>query len=403
MIPRLRASALTLLLGAVAAVAVVLAVTALGTDATAARATERTAVAAKGVVQTTVSGSGNLVPGAEHDLSFDADGTVSKVVVTAGEHVSQGALLAEIDPGSADVALAQAEADLSTAEDALDATTTTSTTTTASLQAKVDAAKLTLQDAKDAVAGTKLYAPVAGTIADVGIAVGDAVTADGTTPAVTLVQLSRYKMTVALGEADIDKVKVGQPATVTVSAAADEELAAKVTAVDPLSTSSATTSSSTTAASSSSSSTSSGSSAVSYSVTLELTQSAKGLKPGMSATAEIVTAQASGVTVPTQAISGSTVTVVKNGVRTVRQVQVGARGDSVTQILSGVTAGESVLVTSASATAGANAASTTSSPAQGSAGAAGALSGAPGGAAAGAGGAGGGPPSGGGAPGGGAR
>jgi macrolide-specific efflux system membrane fusion protein len=349
MITRLRASALTLLLGAAAAVAVGFAVTALGTDATAARATERTVVATKGVVQSTVSGSGSLAPGAEHDLSFGADGTVSEVAVKAGEHVAQGQLLAEIDPSDAEVALAQAEADLSTAEDALDAATSTDS---ASLTAKVDAAKLTLADAKAAVAGTRLYAPVAGTIADVGIAVGDAVTADATTAAVTLVQLSRYKMTVALGEADIGKVKVGQAATVTVAAAGDEELAAKVTAVDLLSTSAAST---TTTAD-----------AVSYSVTLKLTQSATALKSGMSATAEIVTAQASGVTVPTQALSGSTVTVVKGGVRTVRQVQVGAAGDSVTQLLSGVRAGESVVVTSASATAGAGATSTTSSSASAS-------------------------------------
>ena len=67
---------------------------------------------------------------------------------------------------------------------------------------------------------------------------------------------------------------------------------------------------------SSSSSSTGTSSAVSYPVTVALTQTTKGLRAGMSATAEIVTGQASGVVVPTQALQGSTVTVVKDGKRT---------------------------------------------------------------------------------------
>ena len=49
---------------------------------------------------------------------------------------------------------------------------------------------------------------------------------------------------------------------------------------------------------------------VSYDVTFQLDQMRPGLKPGMSATAEVVVKQAEGVNVPTSAISASTVTVV---------------------------------------------------------------------------------------------
>jgi len=379
---RLRATPLALLLGAVAAGAIALAVSALGTDTPAARATERTVTVKQGVVQATVSGSGNLEPSATRDLSFGGSGTVTAVYVEASDTVEKGQLLAKVDPTDADVALAQAQADLVDAQDALDdaqdaqdadsdsSTSESATTSVASAQAKVDAAQLTVDDAQDAVDGTRLHAPVAGTIADVGVSVGDAVSSgasssttsdaaagattesSSSSAAMTLVQIDRYKMTVSLGESDIGKVKAGQMATVTVDAAGDEQLAARVTDVDLLSSS---------ASSSSSTDASSSSSAVSYSVTLKLTQSAKALKSGMSATAEIVTSQATGLTVPTAAISGTAVTVVKNGVRAKRQVQAGVAGDATTVVTSGLTAGETVVVTSASAAAGAAASSSGSS------------------------------------------
>ena len=48
---------------------------------------------------------------------------------------------------------------------------------------------------------------------------------------------------------------------------------------------------------------------VSYDVTFQLDQMEAGLKPGMSATAEVVVKQAEGVNVPTSAITADTVTV----------------------------------------------------------------------------------------------
>jgi membrane fusion protein, macrolide-specific efflux system len=404
MLRRLRENPLAILFGAVAAVAVGLAVTALGTDAPSATATERTVTARKGVVQATVSGSGILEPASTHDLSFGASGKVTKVYVKAGDTVRTGQLLAKIDPSSAEATLAQAKADLQDAEDAADSDDSASAT------AKVAADRLTVEDAEQALAGTKLYAPIGGTIADVGVAVGDTVgsgssssssdstssdSSSSSSTAITLVNLDRHKMTVSLSESDINDVKAGQMATVTVNAASGEEYAAKVLDVDTLSSSSSS--------SSSTSSSSSSASAVSYSVTLKLTQSSRTLKSGMSATAEIVTSQTSGLVVPTSALSGNTVTVVRNGVKSTRQVQTGVAGDSTTQITSGLTAGETVVVTSASAAAGAAASSSTTSSSgsgqsQSGSGVAGALGGGTSG-----GGMDGGPPSGGGAPAGGGR
>jgi macrolide-specific efflux system membrane fusion protein len=136
-------------------------------------------------------------------------------------------------------------------------------------------------------------------------------------------------MTVALSESDVSKVKVGQPATVTLDALTGVELGAHVSAISTVGTAS--------------------SSVVSYNATLTLDQSDLRVKPGMSASASVIVSQGQGVTVPNSALSGTgsiaTVTLDKNGKKTQQQVAVGLRGDSRTQIVSGLSAGDQLAVT----------------------------------------------------------
>ena len=111
---------------------------------------------------------------------------------------------------------------------------------------------------------------------------------------ITLAQLDRMKMQVSLSESDVTDVKVGQPASVSVNAVPDEKLAGRVTHIGLLS------------------STSNG--VVSYPVTIVVKQTAPGIRPGMTATAEVVIAQVQGVvTVPSRAVSGTSVTVKHGG------------------------------------------------------------------------------------------
>jgi multidrug efflux pump subunit AcrA (membrane-fusion protein) len=251
----------------------------------------------------------------------------------------------------------------------------------ASAQAAVDSAELTVRNAETAVEQTRLHAPLSGTVAAINGQVGDSVgsasasassssssgagagaggagggsgssSSSSSSGFIVLAQLSHFKMDVSLTESDIGKVKVGQAATVTVNAAEGEQFAAHVTSIGVL-------------AASSSSGTSS---AVSYPVSLTLDQTGSKLKAGMSASADIITAQDNGVSVPNQALQGSTVTVVRNGKRIQQDVQTGMAGDSSTIVTSGINAGEQVLVISRSATAGANA---SGAPAAGATGAAG--------------------------------
>lgn len=392
---RRRPALITVALAVLAAAAVVGAVVVVGSPATTS-AQERTVTVARGVIQSTVSGSGNLEPANQADVDFAASGEITHIYVKAGQHVARDELLARVDPASANVALAQAEATLQSAQDALDqaetatstATTTTasaatgasatsssgsgssgatSTMTVAAAQASLDSAQLSVTSAEKDLAATTLRAPMAGTVTavngDVGTTVGgsssssssssssgsgDATVTGGlggggasTTSSssssssfITLAQLSRFKMQVSLSESDIGSVKVGQPATVTVNAASGEKFAARVSQIGVLS----------------SSSSSGTSSAVSYPVTLTLDQTSGHLKAGMSATADIVTSQVTGIAVPSQALSGSTVTVeAADGTQSTQRVQTGVVGDSTTQIVSGLKTGDKLVVQSAAA------------------------------------------------------
>jgi hypothetical protein len=140
--------------------------------------------------------------------------------------------------------------------------------------------------------------------------------------------LQGYQVVVPLSESEIGNVHVGQIATVTVEALEGKKFAAQVVSLAVLSTSS--------------------SGAVSYDVTFQLEQSAAGLKPGMSATAEVVVKQAEGINVPTSAITADSVTVERGGKQVSQAVTTGLAGNSSTIVLSGLKAGETVLLPASS-------------------------------------------------------
>jgi len=448
--------------------AIVLAILAVGPSSQSSGQTTRTATAKRGVVQSTVSGSGNVRSATELDLGFKTSGTVTHIYVKQGQQVTRGQLLATLDPQSAEVTLEQAKANLQSAEASLaqleehegessssqggagaaasaaslststaaaytavsegsparlSATTTTPTITTttpttsggapsaskpaktkttsaptsttsaptttgtsgqtgseskttqsaatreanlASSEATVKADRLTVKSDEQAVQNTKLYAPEDGTIVSLSGEVGQTVSATGTTKAssssasssssssssaspsktgstggsttsssegsssgstfMVLSDLEAMQLVVALSESEIGNVHVGQIATLTIEALNGRKVAAHVTRVAQTPTST--------------------SGAVSYDVTFKLDQGAAGLKVGMSATAEVVIKQAEGVNVPTSAIKGGSVTVLREGKQVSERVTTGLAGDSSTIILSGLKAGETLVLPS---------------------------------------------------------
>jgi macrolide-specific efflux system membrane fusion protein len=387
---------LTIFLGLLSIGAVVVAYTSVGRASQTTAQSRRTATVAQGVVQSTVSGSGNLAASSELDLGFNTAGVVDHVYVKQGQYVVAGQLLATLNPESAEVTLEQAKASLKSAQASLaqeqeddgesssaassqgsnssSSSSSSSTVSTATREANIASAKaaarsdqLTVESDEQAVQDTKLYAPRDGTIVTLSGEVGETVSATGTTNAsstsssggsesstgssagaasssgssfAVLSDLASMKLVVSLSESEIGEVKDGQPATVSVEALSGAKLAAHVTEVSSLSTSS--------------------SDAVSYDVSFQLDQMHSGLKPGMSATAEVVIKQAEGLNVPTSAISGDTVTVERDGKQVSQTVTKGLAGDTSTIIVTGLKAGETVVLPEASATSSSTGASKSS-------------------------------------------
>ncbi|MHB8532106.1 MAG: biotin/lipoyl-binding protein, partial [Solirubrobacteraceae bacterium] len=108
------------LLGASCLVVIALAAITVGPASSQSGAATRTATVQRGVVQSTVSGSGNLQPASELDLGFKTSGTVQAVYVHEGEQVTPGQLLATLDPSSAEATLQQQRASLAAAEATLE-------------------------------------------------------------------------------------------------------------------------------------------------------------------------------------------------------------------------------------------------------------------------------------------
>ena len=247
----------------------------------------------------------------------------------------------------------------------------------ASAKATVKSAQLTVQSDEKAVQNTKLYAPEDGTIVALSGEVGETVSATGTTkassvtsssssgsstgaaggatgagstaaaasssggstgttPFAVISNLGSMQLVVALSESEVGSVKVGQLATVTLEALSGKKVAAHVLSIDQLPTST--------------------SGVVSYDVTFQLDQGESGVKTGMSATAEVVVKQEQGLNVPSSAISAGSVTVVRGGKQVREQVTTGLVGNSATIILSGLQAGQEVLLPVAKSTSSGTAA-----------------------------------------------
>src|SRR5271155_2709449 len=103
-------------LGVLCAGAVAAAILVVGPASSSQATVTRTATVSSGVVQSTVSGSGNLQAVSQLNLGFKTSGTVTHIYVSQGEQVAQGQLLAALDPQSAEVTLEQSKADLQSAE-----------------------------------------------------------------------------------------------------------------------------------------------------------------------------------------------------------------------------------------------------------------------------------------------
>ena len=377
----------------------------------AASATSVTQPVTLGTVSRTVAVSGTFNPTHIANLNFASSGTVTAVDAVVGQQVTAGEALASVGDTelkaevTADQAsLTAAQSQLTTAQAAADSTQISGA------NAQVTAAQAKLTSAQQAVTDATLRSTINGTVASVDLVVGDQVSgstgsgagsgssgggsgsannsggsagnnqaASGSSSTssaqVVVVDTSSWTVNASVSAADLASIKKGQQATVSVATstsgtsgrqafgAASGNAGSTGRAGSGTSGTGGTTGAGTTSAAQYTGTVTSigliastaSSTVATFPVTIVLDGAHTGLYDGTSATADITTSQQSNVlSVPTAAISTSsagkpTVTVMQGTSAKQVTVTVGGVYGSRTQIRSGVSAGQLVVVASRNA------------------------------------------------------
>lgn len=193
-------------------------------------------------------------------------------------------------------------------------------------QAAVDATDANQQAAQQNLDQTKLLSPEAGTVTAVGFAAADQITAGSTTQTIVISSPGGEQVTVNVPVTSLASVTQGERATV-IPDGSITNLTGTVTAIAVLPTSTTTPT---------------------YPVTIVLTGGTN-LPNGATATVSLIAANnGTTVIVPTTAITstgrGNTVRVDNHGKLTTVPVTIGATGPIYTQITTGLTAGQQVVI-----------------------------------------------------------
>lgn len=156
-------------------------------------------------------------------VSFTSMGVVKRVLVSEGQRVGKGQLIAEMDDTQARNLLIGAEAQMAQANDALERykmlhdNGALAEVQWVEIQSKVAQAKSQLEMAKKSVADCRLTAPVSGIVGSKMIKAGE--TALPSQAVVTILDISSVKVKVSIPEAEISSITAATPSTISVEAA----------------------------------------------------------------------------------------------------------------------------------------------------------------------------------------
>jgi RND family efflux transporter MFP subunit len=191
---------------------------------------------------------------------------------------------------------------------------------------ELESAQLDLESAQADLDGTKLYAPISGTIMSVDMSVGDT---SGTGTVITVADLSQYYLEIFLDETDWGNVAVDYEAEIIFDAVPEKTFAGEVVQVDPgLYTSNNT-------------------SVVRAIVKMNSSTEEINLPIGTAASVDVIGGKAeNAVLIPIEALHKAgeqyTVFVVENGEPRLRVVEVGIQDTLYAEIKSGLNAGDVV-------------------------------------------------------------
>jgi HlyD family secretion protein len=278
----------------------------------------------RGDLTVTVSATGNLKPVNQVDVGSEQSGLITRVYVDVNDRVTTGQLLATLDTsrlldtvtqGRAQVAAAQAQLAQTEAQAALaratlarqehvyalsggrvpsktelDGARAQSASALANVQAaraQVAVARAQLSSNEINLSKARIVSPVNGVVLSRDIEPGQTVAASFNAPVLFTIaeDLEKMELQVSVDEADVGKVQAGQAATFTVDAFPGRRFPASITRVNVGSNASGTTGSTT-----------SGSSAnvVAYTAVLAVNNGENILRPGMTATADILAREVKG-------------------------------------------------------------------------------------------------------------
>ncbi len=283
----------------------------------------------KGNLTVTVSATGKLAPTNQVTVGSQLSGLVTKVLVDVNDRVTAGQPLALIDPEQIDAQIAQGQAGVAAsqaqvaqaqaslaeanaqmarfqevyrvsggrvpAKTEMDTARANQQRAVAALrvaQANVQQGRAQLAQTQTQRQRSVIVSPVNGVVLARQVDPGQTVAASFNTPTLFVIaeDLSQMKLEVAIDEADVGDVKVGQNANFTVDAFPGKTFPAVITRVDlgsNLTVSSATAASTAT--------TSATGQVVSYAADMTVANPTLELRPGMTATADIVTLEKKGV------------------------------------------------------------------------------------------------------------
>lgn len=226
-------------------------------------------VARRPVFQSFVTASGEIVASRYADIGANVMGRLVDLEVAEGQQVRRGTVLARIDPvqaASQAAALAaqldalEAEVNAAAAREAearqalersrklradgviaqadLDTAVAAADTARAQLEAarrRVSQGRAQLQQARDSLAKTEITAPIDGVVTRLGVREGEMVVIgvqnQPGTILMTLSDLSSINAEVKVAEAEVLRLRPGQPAFVTLEAIPNRELPGRVTEI----------------------------------------------------------------------------------------------------------------------------------------------------------------------------
>jgi len=225
---------------------------------------------------------------------------------------------------------AEAQSLLEVVDQNLDEAEDKSNATAWSVPFAVKLAELQYDQAKAELDKATITATFDGIIANIYITEGQQLsTMNYANPAICLIDTSEIRLSGAIDEIDVSRVRLGQEAVITLDALPEKEVKGRVTFISPASTIQT--------------------GVVFYKTTIVLENPDAELKDGMSASAEIILEQHDNVLlIPNRAIQGSLenpwVEVLVNGKTEQREITLGLSNGASTEVLAGLAEGEEIVL-----------------------------------------------------------